>query len=95
MRSANTSNSIVASLPDSKTIEPELEFACEGIGYWNYYDFKKWAIEFLSYVRELPNKYSSSHGVTWKEFLLAEFKLKKLTPEDIFGKITELKELGN
>ncbi|WP_435579544.1 DEAD/DEAH box helicase [Gilvibacter sp.] len=80
-------------MSNSKKIESNAKFACDGLNYWNYENFKTWALEFLLFIGNLQSKYASKTDLTWREYVLKEFKNKNYTPEEVLGKQVPLSNL--
>lgn len=76
--------------PRSQVEKDAVPFAGE-VRYWNQNDFKKWAFNAISVVRELRKNFPGRGDLAWRAEACEAFKRNNIAPEQLIGNILKNK----
>ena len=67
----------------------------EGIKFWNYSDFVKFARSVINMAQEYPRYYSGQDDPNFRAYYVTEFLSRKFSPKDIIDSLPNLDSLYN
>ncbi|MGK7899332.1 MAG: DEAD/DEAH box helicase [Xenococcus sp. (in: cyanobacteria)] len=72
-------------------IEPDAKPYTEDVYYWNLEDFKKWATNAISTVRELRRSFPGEENLNWRKRAIQAYQDARIDPSSLLEKLRQSK----